>query len=84
MAIARCLNRLCRKIKIPQKSISAIRRTVNSKLKCMGMSSLVASSILGHTVKVNENNYSYDVANEEYRKEMFAKMSVQIKAVVMR
>ena len=48
------------------------------------MSSLVASSILGHTVKVNENNYSYDVANEEYRKEMFAKMSVQIKAVVMR
>lgn len=43
------------------KSIHAIRRTVNSQLKCNGVSTTVASSLLGHTERVNEQNYTYDV-----------------------
>jgi integrase len=44
------------------KSIHAIRRTVNSNLKCNGVSTTVASSLLGHTERVNETNYTYDVS----------------------
>lgn len=44
------------------KSIHAIRRTFNSNLKCNGVSTTVASSLLGHTERVNEQNYTYDVS----------------------
>ena len=44
------------------KSIHAIRRTFNSSLKCSGVSTAVASSLLGHTERVNEQNYTYDVS----------------------
>lgn len=44
------------------KSIHAIRRTFNSRLKCSGVSTTVASSLLGHTERVNEQNYTYDVS----------------------
>ena len=47
--------------------IHAIRRTLNSNLRCSGMSATVAASILGHTEKVNEENYTYDVSNMEYK-----------------
>jgi len=50
------------------KSIHAIRRTVNSKLKCNGVSSAVASSLLGHTERVNEANYTYDVTELEQKR----------------
>lgn len=43
------------------KSIHAIRRTFNSRLKCNGVSTIMASSLLGHTERVNEQNYTYDV-----------------------
>ena len=45
------------------KSIHAIRRTLNSNMRCMGVPTTIASSILGHTEKVNELNYTYDVSN---------------------
>ena len=44
------------------KSIHAIRRTFNSHLKCNGVSTTIASSLLGHTERVNEQNYTYDVS----------------------
>ena len=37
-----------------KKSIHAIRRTLNSNMKCAGVSGTVAVSLLGHTEKVNE------------------------------
>lgn len=49
------------------KSIHAIRRTLNSNLRCSGMSATVAASLLGHTEKVNEENYTYDVSNMDYK-----------------
>lgn len=44
------------------KSIHAIRRTFNSKLRCNGVSATIASSLLGHTERINEQNYTYDVS----------------------
>lgn len=45
------------------KSIHAIRRTFNSNLRCNGVSATVAASLLGHTERVNEENYTYDVSS---------------------
>ena len=45
------------------KSIHAIRRTINSNMKCQGVPTAVAASILGHTERVNEENYTYDVTS---------------------
>ena len=58
------------------KSIHAIRRTFNSRLRCNGVSTTVASSLLGHTERVNEQNYTYDVS------EMAEKRSV-VKALIV-
>lgn len=52
------------------KSIHAIRRTFNSRLKCNGVSSTVASSLLGHTERVNEQNYTYDVSELTEKKRL--------------
>lgn len=49
------------------KSIHSIRRTVNSKMRCNGVSAQVAASLIGNTKEVNENHYSYNV--EEYEKQ---------------
>lgn len=51
------------------KSIHAIRRTFNSTLRCMGVSSTIAASLLGHTEKVNDMNYTYDVEALSKKKE---------------
>lgn len=45
------------------KSIHAIRRTFNSNLRCNGVPVTVAAALLGHTEKVNEENYTYDVSS---------------------
>ena len=42
------------------KSIHTIRRTLNSNLRNAGVPITTASSLLGHTTKVNELNYTYD------------------------
>lgn len=57
------------------KSIHAIRRTVNSRMKHNGVSSTIASSLLGHTERVNEQNYTYDLSELAEKREI-------IKAIV--
>lgn len=52
------------------KSIHAIRRTLNSNMKCMGVSTPVAAAILGHTEKVNEENYTYDTSSMTEKKKV--------------
>ena len=51
-----------------QKSIHAIRRTLNSNMRCAGVSATAASSLLGHTVRVNEYNYTYDTIDMSTKK----------------
>lgn len=54
---------------VNEKSIHAIRRTLNSNLRCMGVSATVAAAILGHTEEVNDKNYTYDVSSMQKKAE---------------
>lgn len=42
------------------KSIHANRRTLNSNMRCAGVSGVVASSLLGNTVECNDKHYTYN------------------------
>ena len=69
--ISDCMRNKCIQIGMEQtKGIHAIRRTVNSKMRCAGVSSTVAASLLGHTEEVNNLNYTYDVTGMEYKMEV--------------
>ena len=65
--------RCCTAAGIPRKSIHAIRRTLNSKLRTDGMSAVVAGSLFGHSSQVNNKNYTYDISNMEYKKKALSR-----------
>ena len=60
------------------KSIQALRRTLNSNLKSIGVPSTVAASLLGHTEKVNEMNYTYDVTDAKTKMAYLKKVNESI------
>ncbi len=60
------------------KSIHAIRRTVNSRMKCDGVSTTIASSLLGHTERVNEQNYTYDVSELKEKQKIIRKIAENV------
>lgn len=66
-AISGCIRRRCHAAGLGEKSISSMRKTFNSKLRCSGVSAVVAASILGHSPRVNEMNYTFDVAQMDYK-----------------
>lgn len=55
---------------VNEKSIHAIRRTLNSNLRCNGVPATVAAALLGHTEEVNEKNYTYDVSSMSKKAEV--------------
>lgn len=61
--ISACSKTKCRQLGIDEKGIHAYRKTLNSKLRCMGVPVTVAASILGHTKEVNEQYYTFDVTD---------------------
>lgn len=73
-SVAHCIRYRCIQAGIQEKSIHALRRTLNSKLRCAGVSSVVASSMLGHTEEVNEGNYTYDISSMDYKRNMISKI----------
>lgn len=52
------------------KSIHDIRRTLNSNMRCNGVPATVAASLLGHSEKVNERNYTYDVSSMDTKRDV--------------
>lgn len=66
-SISGCIRRRCHTAGLGEKSISSMRKTFNSKLRCSGVSSVVAASILGHSPRVNEMNYTFDVSQMDYK-----------------
>lgn len=54
---------------VNERSIHAIRRTLNSNLRCIGVPVTIAAAILGHTEEVNEKNYTYDVSSMQKKAE---------------
>lgn len=80
--ISNCVrNRTASKEFTNQKSIHAIRRTINSDMRCNGVSPVVAASLLGHTVKVNNDNYTYDVSNMSYKTSVISDINKKTKCV---
>lgn len=75
-AITRCAGNKSLQAGIEKpKSIHSFRRTINSRLKMNGVSTTTAAALLGHTEKVNEGFYTYDVSDMRYKREMLEKAS---------
>lgn len=53
---------------LKSKSIHCYRRTINSTIRCSGVSSVIASSLIGNTEEVNQQYYTYDVTDMEQKR----------------
>ncbi len=73
-SISECMRRKCSQVGIDQRGIHALRRTLNSKMRCDGVSATVAASLLGHTEKVNQENYTYDITGMDYKRKIVQKV----------
>ena len=72
--ISSCLKNKCRQEGMEERGIHAFRRTINSKLRCNGVSATVAASLLGHTEEVNEKYYTFDVSSLEEKNKIVSKV----------
>ena len=72
--ISSCSKNKCRQIGIDEKGIHAYRRTVNSKMRCNGVSATVAASLLGHTAEANEQYYTFDVSSIQEKAAIVSKI----------
>lgn len=51
-------------------------------MRCDGVSPVIASSILGHTEKVNNANYTYDISNNQYEMDIISSINKEIMKAV--
>lgn len=78
--ISDCMRNKCIQIGMKHtKGMNAVRRTVNSRMRCAGVSAAVAASLLGHTEEVNRQNYTYDITHMDYKREVIKKINENIK-----
>lgn len=68
--ISSCSKNKCRQLNINEKGIHAYRKTLNSKMRCDGVSSVVAASLLGHSPEVNEKYYTFDICSLKEKAEI--------------
>lgn len=63
--VSSCLKNKCKSIGIDPtgKGIHALRKTLNSNLRCKGVSDVIAASLLGHSVQVNREYYTFDISS---------------------
>ena len=76
--ITSCSKNKCRQIGITEKGIHAYRRTVNSKMRCEGVSATIAAALLGHSEEVNENYYTFDVSNMEEKAKIVSRVNAEM------
>lgn len=77
--ISDCMRNKCIQIGMEHtKGVHAVRRTVNSKMRCAGVSATVAASLLGHTEEVNNSNYTYDISKMEYKMRVVENMNREL------
>ena len=77
--ISDCMRNKCIQIGMKHtKGMNAVRRTVNSRIRCAGISATVAASLLGHTEEVNNLNYTYDITGMDYKMEIVEKMNKEM------
>lgn len=61
--ISSCIRNKCKQANILTRGCYTYRRTVNSRLRAKGLDAASASAILGNTVAVNNQYYTFDVRN---------------------
>ena len=54
-------------------SIHAERRTLNSRMAAQGVSETVRANLLGHSPRVNQHNYTYDILSIGEKRDIIAK-----------
>lgn len=79
--ISSCIKNKCRQIGIDEKGIYAFRKTVNSKLRCNGVSATIAAGMLGHTAEVNEQYYTFDISSIKEKAEIISEINRKRKIV---
>ncbi len=73
--ISSCSKNKCKQVGIDEKGIHAYRKTLNSKMRCDGVSSTVAASLLGHTKEVNEQYYTFDITSLREKADIITRLS---------
>ena len=80
--ISSCIKNKCRQLGIEEKGIHAYRKTLNSKMRCNGVSATVAASLLGHSPEGNENYYTYDVSDISEKTKIISEINGSKKAAI--
>lgn len=76
--ISSCIKNKCRQLGIPERGIHAFRKTLNSNMRCAGVSEMITSSLLGHSPQVNRQYYTFDVTTIQDKAEIIQKMHKNI------
>lgn len=63
------------------KCIHTSRRTVNSEYAKAGMPATARASIIGNTERVNEQNYTYDISEMDYKRSIISRVNRATKAM---
>lgn len=74
-----CAVKKCTQAGVPARGLQVARRTFNSQLRTQGVSTVVASSILGHSEQINERFYTYDVSNMDYKREVVENINKKLR-----
>lgn len=73
--ISSCIKNKCRQIGINEKGIHSCRKTLNSRMRCDGVSATMAASLLGHSPEVNEQYYTFDVSTMREKTKIVEKVT---------
>lgn len=71
--ISSCLKNKCKQVGIDRRGIHCYRKTLNSKMRHNGVPTVIAAALLGHSPAVNEQYYTYDVADIAEKAEIVAR-----------
>ncbi len=74
--ISSCIRNKCKQVGVDPRGIHNIRKTVNSKLKKFGASTMEASVLLGHSEETNSKYYTYDVTSMEEKRKLMEIASI--------
>lgn len=72
--VSSCIKNKCKQLNITEKGIHAFRKTLNSEMRCSGVSEVVASALLGHSPQVNREYYTFDTSTMEDKANIVAKI----------
>ena len=82
--ISSCSKTKCRQARVNldgEKGIRIFRRTLNSNLRSHGVSSASAAEILGHSVQVNEQYYTFDMMNDQDKVQILSDINKSVQAM---